>query len=87
MDARGQSPDEAAFASLAGIVRHRLNRGRDRPLNSALHMVAVVRITHDDETRGYVEKRRAEGHTRKEIRRCIKRYLARRIYACSARRQ
>lgn len=43
-------------------------------------MVAIVRMTHDGETHGYVEKRRAEGRTDKEIRRCIKRYLARRIY-------
>jgi hypothetical protein len=43
-------------------------------------MVAIVRMTHDGETREYVEKRHAEGRTDKEIRRCIKRYLARRIY-------
>jgi hypothetical protein len=43
-------------------------------------MVAVTRMTHDAETRQYVEKRRAEGRTDKEIRRCIKRYMARRIY-------
>jgi transposase len=71
--------NEAAFASLAGVnpipassentVRHRLNRGGERSLNSALHMVAVVRMTHGGETREYVEKRRAEGRTDKEIRR------------------
>lgn len=81
---------EAAFASLAGVnpipassgntVRHRLNRGGDRTLNSTLHMVAISRMTHDTETRQYVEKRRAEHKTDKEIRRCIKRYLARRVY-------
>lgn len=86
----GRVRNEAAFASLAGVnsipassgntVRHRLNRGGDRSLNSALHMVAIVRMTHDGETREYVEKRRAEGRTDKEIRRCTKRYLARRIY-------
>jgi transposase len=86
----GRVRNEAAFASLAGVnpipassgntVRHRLNRGGDRALNSALHMVAVTRMTHDAETREYVEKRRAEGRTDKEIRRCIKRYMARRIY-------
>lgn len=86
----GRVRNEAAFASLAGVspipassgntVRHRLNRGGDRDLNSALHMVAVTRMTHDAETREYVEKRRVEGRTDKEIRRCIKRYLARRIY-------
>lgn len=86
----GRVHSEAAYASLAGVnpipassgntVRHRLNRGGDRRLNSALHMVAITRMTHDDETREYVEKRRSEGRTDKEIRRCIKRYLARRIY-------
>lgn len=86
----GRVGNEAAFASLAGVnpipassgntVRHRLNRGGDRSLNSALHMVAITRMTHDTETRQYVEKRRAEGKTDREIRRCIKRYLARRVY-------
>lgn len=86
----GRVGNEAAFASLAGVnpipassgntVRHRLNRGGDRSLNSALHMVAISRMTHDAETREYVEKRRAEGKTNREIRRCLKRYLARRVY-------
>ncbi|QXQ10722.1 hypothetical protein KUF55_01875 [Paeniglutamicibacter sp. Y32M11] len=61
-------------------VRHRLNQGVDRRLNSALHMAAITRMTYDSETCDYVEKRRAEGKTDKEIRRCIKRYLARRIF-------
>lgn len=86
----GRVRGEAAFACLAGVnpipassgntVRHRLNRGGDRRLNSALHMAAVTRMTHDTETCDYVEKRRAEGKTDKEIRRCVKRYLARRIF-------
>lgn len=86
----GRLRSEAAFASLAGVnpipassgntVRHRLNRRGDRRLNKALHTAAMVRMTHDEETRSYVEKRTAEGKTLKEIRRCIKRYLARRIY-------
>lgn len=86
----GRVRNEAAFASLAGVnpipassgntVRHRLNRGGDRSLNSALHMVAVTKMTHDTKTREYAEKRRAQGKTNKEIRRCIKRYLARHIY-------
>jgi transposase len=87
---QGRVSSEAAFASLAGVspipassgntVRHRLNRGGDRTLNKALHMVALSRMTFDPETIGYVEKRQAEGRTKKEIRRCVKRYLARRIY-------
>lgn len=87
---QGRVRNEAAFASLAGVnpipassgntVRHRLNRGGDRSLNHALHMVALTRMTHDPETRKYVEKRRAEGRTDWEIRRCLKRYLARRVH-------
>lgn len=82
--------NEAAFASLAGVnpipassgntVRHRLNRGGDRALNSALHMATITRTTHDPETRQYVEKRRAEQRTDRDIRRCLKRYLARRVF-------
>jgi transposase len=86
----GRVRNEAAYASLAGVnpipassgntVRHRLNRGGDRSLNRALHVVALTKMTHDPETRKYVEKRRAEGRTDREIRRCIKRYLARRVH-------
>jgi len=86
----GRVHSQAAYASLAGVnpipassgntIRHRLNRGGDRSLNKALHMVAITRMTHDEETLKYVHKREAEGRTTKEIRRCIKRYLARRVY-------
>lgn len=86
----GRVRSEAAFACLAGVnpvpassgntVRHRLNRGGDRRLNRALHMATITRMIHDPATREYVERRRAEGRTRKEIRRCLKRYLARQIY-------
>lgn len=86
----GRVRGEAAFASLAGVSpipassgntsRHRLNRGGDRRLNRALHMATVTRMVHDAETRAYVEKRRAEGLTNREIRRCLKRYLARQLY-------
>jgi transposase len=86
----GRLRDEAAFASLAGVnpipassgntVRHRLNRGGDRRLNRALHMAVITRMTHDPETRAYVERRRAEGRTNREIRRILKRYLARQLF-------
>ncbi|QTG76422.1 IS110 family transposase [Trueperella pecoris] len=86
----GRIRTEAEFASLAGVnpipassgntVRHRLNRGGDRKLNSALHMVAIVKMTHDEETKKYVTRRREEGKTDREIRRCLKRYIARRVY-------
>lgn len=87
---QGRVRSEAAYASLAGVnpipassgntVRHRLNRGGDRKLNKALHTAALVRMAYDEETRVYVEKRTQEGKSLREIRRCIKRYLARKIY-------
>ena len=86
----GRISSETEFASLAGVnpipassgntIRHRLNRGGDRALNSVLHMVTVTRMQHDAETRAYVDKRRAEHKTDREIRRCLKRYIARRIF-------
>jgi len=86
----GRVRSEAAFASLAGVnpipassgntVRHRINRGRDRRLNRALHMAIVTRMRMDPQTRAYVERRTADGRTLREIRRCLKRYLARQIY-------
>ena len=86
----GRVRSEAAFASLAGVnpipassgntERHRLNRGGDRSLNKALYIVAATRMTHDEQTRTYVQKRQAQGRTLKEIRRYIKRYLPRHVY-------
>ena len=86
----GRIRSEAAFASLAGVnpipassgntVRHRINRGGDRRLNRALHMAVVTRMRMDPETRAYVDKRTAQGRTPREIRRSLKRYLARQIY-------
>lgn len=86
----GRIRSEAAFASLAGAspipassgntVRHRLNLGGDRRLNRALHMAVVTRMRMDPRTRAYVERRTTEGRTMREIRRCLKRYLAREIY-------
>jgi len=86
----GRIRSEAAFASLAGAspipassgntVRHRINRGGDRRLNRALHMAIVTRMRMDPRTRAYLERRTAEGRTLREIRRCLKRYLAREIY-------
>jgi transposase len=81
---------EAAFASLCGVSpvpassgktrRHRLNRGGDRQANRALYMVAITRMGHNADTRAYVQRRTTEGLSKKEIIRCIKRYIAREIY-------
>ena len=86
----GRIRNDAAFAQLAGVapipassgqtVRHRLNRGGDRQLNRAFHTIVLARATCHAETRAYVERRRAEGKTNREIRRCLKRYVARRVY-------
>ena len=81
---------EAAFASSAGVSpleassgrnqRHRLNRTGDRRLNSALHSIAMTRARCHPPTRTYTERRRADGKNPREIRRCVKRYLARHLY-------
>jgi transposase len=86
----GRVRSEAAFAALAGVSpletssgqrsRHRLNRGGDRALNRALHTVAITRMRCDPETRAYETRRRAEGKTHRDIRRSVKRALARRLY-------
>jgi len=83
----GRCRNDAAFAALSGTspvpassgktVRHRLNHGGDRQLNRALHDIAKWRMLHCPRTRAYVERRTAEGKTPKEIRRCLKRYIAR----------
>jgi transposase len=90
----GDNPDrmksEAAFAMLCGVSplpassgmtqRHRLNRGGDRQANRALHLAVISRIRLDPRTRTYVAKKTAEGHSKMEIIRCLKRYLAREVY-------
>ncbi len=86
----GRVRSEAAFASLAGVnplpassgntVRHRLNRGGDRRLNRALHTITMTRMVHDPGTRDYVTKRTQEGRSYREIRRSLKRYIARTLY-------
>lgn len=86
----GRCRNEAAFASLAGtapieassgtVIRRRLNRGGDRKLNRALHTVVITRARADKTTQEYIARRLAEGKSHREARRCLKRYLARRIY-------
>ena len=61
-------------------ARHRLNRGGDRALNRAIHAIALVRMRSCPRTRAYVARRTAEGKTMREIRRCLKRYIARELY-------
>lgn len=90
----GDNPDrmrsEAAFAHLCGIAplpassgrtrRHRLNRGGDRAANNAVYTVVLTRLRLDERTRAYVTRRTAEGLSKREIIRCLQRYVARELY-------
>jgi transposase len=67
-------------ASSGNRTRQRLHRGGDRQLNRALHTIAITRARVDPETRAYLQRKIAEGKTRKEALRCLKRHLARRFY-------
>ncbi|MDN4507002.1 transposase, partial [Dietzia maris] len=60
--------------------RHRLNRGGDRAANHALHTIALSRMRWDERTRSYVDRRTAQGLSKKDIMRCLKRHIAREIY-------
>jgi transposase len=89
----GDNPDrlnsEGAFAHLIGvapieassvkITRYRLNRGGDRQGNRALYLLAVGRMGRDPATKAYLQRRTAEGRTKPEIIRCLKRYIAREL--------
>lgn len=97
----GDNPErlrsEASFAALCGVspvpassgktVRHRLNRGGDRAANSALHIIAIGRLRTDDRTKAYVTRRIAEGHSKLEAIRALKRYIAREVYGVIMHRQ
>ena len=82
--------NEAAFAMLCGVAplpassgrttRHRLNRGGDRAANSALWRIVITRMGTDDRTKNYIARRTAQGLTKPEIIRCLKRYVAREVF-------
>ena len=86
----GRIRNENAFAALAGVapipassgrvVRNRLSRRGDRQLNRALHLVTLTRSSCHQPTRAYIARRTAEGKSSREIRRCLKRYLSRRLF-------
>ena len=92
--AAGDNPErlksEAAFAHLCGAApvaassgktrRHRLNRGGNRDANRALYVIALGRMSWDERTRAYVARRTAEGKSKREIARCLKRFIAREVY-------
>ena len=90
----GDNPErlrsEASFAALCGVTplpassgktqRHRLNRGGDRQGNTALWRIAFTRMNCDPRTRAYVSRRTSEGLSKREILRCLKRYIAREVF-------
>jgi transposase len=86
----GRCRNDAAFAALAGsspvpassgrIMRHRLNRGGDRQLNRALHDITLTRWRVDPRTHAYIARRRSAGKSDTEIRRALKRYVARELF-------
>lgn len=92
--AAGDNPEriktEASFAHMCGVApipassgqttRHRLNRGGNRQANNALWRVVMVRMVSEDRTRSYVARRTAEGLSKREIIRCLKRYVAREVF-------
>ena len=67
-------------ASSGNTQRHRLHRGGDRQLNRAIHIIALSRARTDPATRAYLDRKHAEGKTKREAIRCLKRHLARRIW-------
>ena len=97
----GDNPErlrsEASFAALCGVspvpassgktIRHRLNRGGDRAANSALHIIAIGRLRTDPKTKAYVAKRIAEGHSKLDAIRALKRYIAREVFTLIVHRQ
>jgi transposase len=60
--------------------RHRLDRGGNRQINTAIHRIAVTRARCHPETRAYIERKRSEGKTNRDAIRCLKRHLTRRIW-------
>ena len=74
----GVAPIPASSGKTAG--RHRLNRGGDRQANSALWRIVMVRLRSHQATRAYADRRGKEGLSKKEIIRCLKRYVAREVY-------
>jgi transposase len=93
--AAGDNPErlrsEAAFSMLCGsspieassgkTTRHRLNRGGDRQANAALYRIVLVRLCYDQQTKDYMARRIKEGKSKKEVIRCLKRYVAREVFA------
>jgi transposase len=86
----GRLRSEAAFAALAGtspipassgqVTRHRLNRSGDRQLNRALHTIVLIRLRDDPDTRAYATRRTTNGKSARDVKRCLKRAVARQLF-------
>jgi transposase len=86
----GRFRSEAAVAALAGtnpipassgqVTRYRLNRGGDRQLNRALHTIVLVRLRTDPATRASMARRTAQGTSRRDAKRCLRRVIARQLF-------
>ena len=90
----GDNPErlkkESSFAALCGVspieassgktVRHRLNRGGSRIANNAIWTIVLIRMRSDPCTQQYVARRTKEGMSLKEIQRCLKRYITRKLF-------
>ena len=90
----GSNPErlksEAAFSALCGVSpipassgktnRYRLNRGGDRRANAALYRIVIIRLRYDIRSRTYLQRRTAEGKTKTEVIRCLKRYVVREVF-------
>jgi transposase len=86
----GRLRSEAAFAALAGtspipassgqVTRHRLNRSGDRQLNRALHTIVLIRLRDDPQTRAYATRRTTNGKSTRDVKRCLKRAVARQLF-------
>ena len=68
-------------ASSGKTNRYRLNRRGDRRANAALYRIVIIRLRYDVQTRTYLQRRTAEGKTKIEVIRCLKRYVAREVFA------
>ncbi len=90
-DNPGRLRSDACFSMLCGAspiqassgktTRHRLNRGGDRQANAALYRIVLVRLCYDPATKDYMARRLKQGKSKKEIIRCLKRYVAREVFA------
>ena len=80
-DTSAPDGEQAVYQAMSLLARrHRLNPGGDRQANAALYLIAVCRLRYCERTRAYTARRTAQGRSKREIVRCLKRYIAREVY-------